>query len=132
VRNVSKAPTRAEVDAALRFYAGNSPPPCVPSMLDLALSASASLAASRDALPPRFNPRPRGMICDGSATCRGLTFLRAAPSWRTRAQIARATRLRHGALCSALALLERNGLIEHVGDPARHSRYYRYRATTAH
>jgi hypothetical protein len=99
-------------------------------MLDLALSASASLAASREVAPPRFNPRPPGVIREGSATDRVLKMLRSSPSWRTRAQISWATGLSHGALTWALIYLKAHGLIEHIGDPARNARYFRYRATS--
>ena len=78
--------------------------------------------------PVRFNPRPPGVIQPGSASDAVLKFLHASPGMWTEAQIRWATRRGHSSVSWGLLYLSKKGLIESRLDPARNSRYRRYRA----
>lgn len=89
-------------------------------------------ADGRRAMPlelPRFNPRPAGVIREGSASDITLAALKARPGvWLTHAQILRITGLGTKAACWALIYLHAQGHIEITSDDARNARYRRYRA----
>lgn len=76
----------------------------------------------------RFNPRPPGVIREGSATEAVLLFLRSSPGLRTEAQIRWATGRSHAAVSWALLRLRQWKKVRCVQDPARNSRWLRYAA----
>lgn len=76
---------------------------------------------------PRFNPKPRGVIRDGSATEAVLVFMRgSARVTHTFQQLLASTGRTHKALCWALIYLRELGYIEATSDASRNSRYLRY------
>lgn len=76
----------------------------------------------------RYNPRPPGVICEGSATAFILNFLRENPhQYFTAGVIVKATGRSKKAVSWGLLYLRRLGLIEAVGDELRNSRYLLYR-----
>ena len=79
---------------------------------------------------PPFNPRPPGVIRDGSATAAVLEWMRTrkAGVWWTRGQIMAGTRRSEKAVNWALLYLRSQGHIECVPDGARNPQYRRYRA----
>lgn len=93
------------------------------------------LRAMRDAaalLPqavPRFNPRPPGVIRDGSATEVVLAFLYEHPArWFVHHEIMVATGRSRAAVDWALIFLRQHGLVDCVSNSSRNPRYLRYRA----
>ena len=76
----------------------------------------------------RFNPRPSGVIRDGSASDAVLQFLRVAGGFKTEAQIIWKVGRSHAAISWALLYLRRQGLVEARPDLTRSSRYKKYRA----
>ena len=80
-----------------------------------------------DATP--FNPRPAGVIRDGSATAAVLEWMRArkAGVWWTRGQILAGTGRSEKAVNWALLYLRTQGRIECVPDGSRNPQYRRYR-----
>lgn len=79
---------------------------------------------------PRYNPRPPGVIRDGSATEAVLAFLRQArPRWCACHQIQAATGRTDKAVSWALLYLRAQRLVEVTPDGSRNPRYLRYRAT---
>lgn len=78
---------------------------------------------------PKFNPRPPGVIRDGSATDAVLKVLRAHPArFFTAGQLIVLTGRSHAAVSWALIYLRRNRLVNVTGDGARQSNYLRYQA----
>lgn len=78
---------------------------------------------------PRYNPRPPGVIREGSATAAVLALLEATPRrWWEFRHILDAIGRTDKATCWALLYLRERGLIECVPDAGRNSRYLRYRA----
>lgn len=76
--------------------------------------------------PERFNPRPPGVIREGSATAAVLAFLLAHRGKRFAAyQVIHATGCTQKATSWALVYLQQQGLIETSPDP-RNERYLRY------
>lgn len=79
---------------------------------------------------PRYNPRPPGVIREGSATAAVLALVRARRGiFMTHAQIVATTGRSAKSVDWALLFLRSQGLVECVPDAARNSRYLRYRAT---
>lgn len=76
--------------------------------------------------PARFNPRPPGVIREGSSSDQILKFMRSSPGMKTEAQLRRGTKLGHSAVSWSLMYLLRQGLIEYRPDIARNARYRRY------
>lgn len=105
-------------------------PSGLPSLLQLALGASASARqAKEDARKPVWpvNPFPRGMR-DGKCTDRVLAELkRAYPQHLEHGQLRMNLGLSRGAVCWSLRYLEAHGLVARVSDP-RNPQYRRYRA----
>ena len=103
-------------------------------MSELCADSPFSLAAQLSSLPApaapvrRFNPRPAGVIREGSTSEAILAYLREVPGFKTEAQIIWKTRRSHSAVSVALLYLIRQGLIESRPDPTRSTRYKRYRA----
>lgn len=124
-----KPPTPDQVEKALSFYEAAATPRKLPSMLDLALSASASLVVNRGTALERYNPNPAGTIHRGSAAFRILECLRQEAGWRTEAQIRWRTGLSHSQTSFALNSLERHGKVQSIPDASRNTRYKRWRAT---
>lgn len=89
-------------------------------------------ADGRRAMPlevARYNPRPAGVIREGSASHTTLAALQARPGqWLTHAQILHITGLGTKAACWALIYLTAQGHIESTPDDSRNARYRRYRA----
>lgn len=93
-----------------------------------------AIAAVRQAAtaPPRYNPRPSGVIRDGSATDAVLALLRAQPRrWWRHCDIVSATGRPYKAVNWACLYLRNRGLVEIVSDEARNARYLRYRLAPA-
>lgn len=79
-----------------------------------------------DPKPERYNPRPPGVIREGSATAAVLAFLLAHRGKRFAAyQVIHATGCTQKATSWALVYLQQQGLIETSPDP-RNERYLRY------
>lgn len=80
--------------------------------------------------PPHYNPRPQGVIRDGSATQAVLDWLvsRKPGQWWTRGQIMLGTGRSEKACNWALLYLRSQGHIECIPDEARNPQYRRYRA----
>lgn len=79
--------------------------------------------------PPRFNPRPPGVIQDGGAASALLAFLQANPGrYYTSIELIVATRHTHSAVSWGLFFLRQLDLIDTGPDP-RNKRYMRYRLT---
>lgn len=77
---------------------------------------------------PRYNPRPAGVIREGSATDAVLSALQQRPgAWLTHAQILVLTQRGTKAICWALLYLKAQGLVESTADESRNARYQRYR-----
>lgn len=77
---------------------------------------------------PRYNPRPPGVIREGSATDAVLAFLQAHPMrFFTNGQIIQATGKTDKAVSWALLYLRSQGHIECTPDAGRNERYLRYR-----
>lgn len=83
-------------------------------------------AKPEEPTPERYNPRPPGVIREGSATAAVLAFLLAHRGKRFAAyQVIHATGCTQKATSWALLYLQRQGLIETTPDP-RNERYLRY------
>lgn len=84
-----------------------------------------------DMQPPplvRFNPRPPGVIRDGSTTDLVRQFLQHSPArWFTSEEIIGATGRSHAAVSWALLYLRDQGLIDAFPDTQRNPRFLRYR-----
>lgn len=77
--------------------------------------------------PSRFNPRPAGVMIEGSATVRVLKALREVfPNALPHHELIRRSGTTRGAAAWAICFLASRGLIEKLGHPG-HSRYMRYR-----
>ena len=74
----------------------------------------------------RFNPRPAGVVREGSVTESVLRYLESAPGFRTEAQIRWVTKQPHGPVSRSLGFLVGQGLARAVPDVNRNSRYKRY------
>jgi hypothetical protein len=79
---------------------------------------------------PRHNPRPPGVIREGSASAAVLEFLRKSGRFHSEASIRFATGRSHSAVSWALLYLRGLGRIVAVPDTRRDARYLRYRAAT--
>ena len=96
-----------------------------------------SLAWQLSMFPPpcskavRFNPRPPGVIREGSTSDLVLKFLRESGGFKTECQILWKVRRSHSAVSWSLLYLQRQGLVEGRCDPTRNSRYLKYRAARA-
>ncbi len=79
---------------------------------------------------PHYNPKPAGVIRDGSATGAVLDWLvaRKPGAWWTRGQIMAGTGRSEKAVNWALLYLRTQGRIECVPDGSRNPQYRRYRA----
>lgn len=87
-----------------------------------------SACSSQTPASPRYNPRPPGVIRDGSATMAVLTVLREHPTRIFRhADLTEATGKSKVAVDWALIYLHSKGLIDRFSDQSRNSRYLRYR-----
>ena len=85
--------------------------------------------AGLDLQVPRYNPRPAGVIREGSATAAVLALLEATPQrWWEFRHILNAIGRTDKATCWALLYLRSRGLIECVKDDGRNARYLRYRS----
>ncbi len=74
-----------------------------------------------------FNPRPAGVIREGSATEAVLAFLRKSPRrYHRHHEIITGTNRSSKAVCFALIYLRELGYIETTPDAERNSRYLRY------
>ncbi|MFZ6813561.1 hypothetical protein ACO0K3_03770 [Undibacterium sp. Rencai35W] len=78
--------------------------------------------------PERFNPRPEGVIVQGSASDVVLAYLRTDFHFKTRSQIIQDLQISEHRVEWGLIYLMRRKLIKRVEDSARNSRYGRYRA----
>lgn len=80
--------------------------------------------------PHKFNPRPQGVIVEGSGSDIVLEFLRSDYRFKTRAEIVMALRdkINEHRVEWGLIYLLRNKLIKRVEDPRRNARYGRYAA----
>lgn len=95
--------------------------------MDFLAQLQSIAAAQLPAKSPRFNPRPPGVIREGSASDAVLKFMRESPGMKSEAAIRWATGRSHSAVSWALMYLARQGLIESRLDPVRNSRYRKYR-----
>jgi hypothetical protein len=95
----------------------------LPSLVEQILSCSVQVQTRQ-----RFNPRPAGVIQQGSATEAVLQFLESSAGMRTEAQIRWATGRNHASVSWALLRLRRWGLVQCVADESRNARYLRYAA----
>lgn len=94
----------------------------------LAQLRSLEKVVSNATLPaPRFNPRPPGVIREGSASDAVLKILAESPGFKTEAQLMWITKRSHSAISWACLFLKRHGLIEERPDTTRNSRYLKYR-----
>jgi DNA-binding transcriptional ArsR family regulator len=93
------------------------------------LYSIASANAPTPAPVARFNPRPAGVIREGSASDAILKCLRETGGFKTEAQILLKTGRSHSAVSWSLLYLQRLGLVEAMPETHRNSRYQRYRAT---
>lgn len=90
-----------------------------------------NLPGSLNLSQPRYNPRPPGVIRQGSATESVLQCLQAHPGqFLTHNQIMFKTRRTQKALTHGLSFLRALGLVEVASDEGRNQRYLRYRAVT--
>ena len=80
--------------------------------------------------PPRLiNPRPPGVIVEGSSSDNVLAFLRQDFKLKTRSEIIQSlNNLSEHSVNWALIYLQRRKLIKWCPDPTRNIRYGRYRA----
>jgi hypothetical protein len=95
----------------------------IPTLVEQIALASGTLEAEAK---QRFNPRPPGVIREGSASEAVLMVLRSAPGFRTEGQLVFATKRSHAAVSWALLYLQQLGLVKAVPDVARNTRYKRY------
>lgn len=90
------------------------------------LERAGSAAASSS--PRRFNPRPPGVIRDGSATALVLHLLKQNPErFHHHCEILKTVGRSKVAVDWALLFLRQQELIEAVADFSRNPRYLRYR-----
>lgn len=75
----------------------------------------------------RFNPRPPGIVREGSASSAILEALRNSPGFKTEAQLRWITGRSHSAVSWSLLYLIRQGLVEVMPEICRNSRYQKYR-----
>lgn len=81
---------------------------------------------------PRYNPRPAGVIREGSATEAVLTLMQRRPArWLTHREIVQETGRTAKGVDWALLYLRAQALVECVSDAHRNPRYLRYRAVQA-
>ena len=100
------------------------------------LQQLASAPAKAAIVKPRHNPRPPGVIREGSASAAVLAFLLSSGRFHGEASIRFATGRSHSAVSWALLYLRGLGLIVAAPDTRRdgrnaNARYLRYRAVTA-
>ena len=94
------------------------------------LTKLAELRGGLNLLIPRYNPRPPGVIRDGSASHAILAYLATRPArFVSSAELITGTGRTHAAVSWALVYLRSLDLIEAVTDEARNPRYNRYRLT---
>lgn len=80
-----------------------------------------------DALTPRFNPRPPGVIRPGSATQVVLEYLRAnRGKYFSHFELMKATGRSREAVTAACIYLRAQGLVATYPDTARNHRYHKY------
>ena len=94
--------------------------------MQLSLLVSQLIVTTSPQKRNRFNPRPPGVIREGSATEAVLSFLKQSPGFKTEAQILWATKRSHAAVSWALLRLRQWGKVACVEDTARSTRYRRY------
>ena len=95
--------------------------------LDWTARQIAQLPGALNLTQPRYNPRPAGVIRQGSASELALIVLRAAHGqYLTHAQIKQRTGCTQKALSWALIYLHSQHLIDRTSDESRNSRYCRY------
>ena len=76
----------------------------------------------------RYNPRPAGVIREGSATDAVLAVMRQrSGAWLTHAQLLVLTQRSTKSICWALLYLKAQGMVEAAPDDSRNARYQRYR-----
>lgn len=99
------------------------------SMLFHLIGHLASANTAKEASPKRdrFNPRPPGVICSGSATEAVYQILRETGIYMTEGQLTWKTGRSHSAVSWALIRLVQWGKVEKTSDP-RSVKYNRYRA----
>lgn len=90
------------------------------SILGQLVSAGASGMARAEARPRQRTLSPRARQV--------MAFLSSQSEYRRQHEVREATGLAHSAVCWALLLLRKHGLVDAVPDSARNARYLRYRA----
>ena len=76
---------------------------------------------------PRYNPRPAGVICEGSATHAVYVFLQSKPNvYFSLAQLIHQTGRTKRSVDFGVAYLRQLGLIDAIPDTYRSTRYLRY------
>lgn len=92
------------------------------------LSKLAELRGGLNLNAARYNPRPAGVIRDGSASHVILAYLATRPArFVSCAELITGTGRTHAAVSWALVYLRSIGSIEAVSDASRNPRYNRYR-----
>ena len=77
---------------------------------------------------PRYNPRPKGVICEGSATHAVLLFMQQHPNvFFTLSQLMHHTARTKRSVDFAVIYLKRTHVIEATPDTVRSPRYLKYR-----
>lgn len=88
------------------------------------------VSAPSQPVPAHFNPRPPGVIRDGSATEEVLLFLRSYPDRHyTAGALMKLTDRSHAAVSWALIYLRQQGLVETCPDDYRRTGWLKYRAS---
>ena len=77
--------------------------------------------------PQRYNPRPPGVVREGSVSDAILKYMATSPGMKTESQLIWATKRGHSVVSWSLLYLQRQGLIESRLDTTRNSRYRKYR-----
>lgn len=78
--------------------------------------------------PPRFNPRPAGVIQEGSASAALLAVLKAHPNkFFTHGGLMAVTGRSHAAVSWGLKYLRDQGLVKTINDGSRNPKWFRYR-----
>lgn len=98
------------------------PPPVLQALVEQVLASAPSPLIK----PPRFNPRPPGVIRPGSTTDAVIRHLRAHGGFQSHCQIVWATKRSGKAVDWALLFLRSQKLVRAVEDTSRNSRYLRY------
>lgn len=95
----------------------------IPTLIEQIALAS---APSEEVTKQRFNPRPPGVIREGSASEAVLTVLRSHKGFLTCGQLVFATKRNERTVAWALIYLQQIGLVQALPDVARNTRYKRY------